>query len=612
MLKRFKRYDNMPCADKMHLYQWFFWIMLGFFFSNTTLANTQLSYVNKFTRYWEWAQHLPTTLDQAFLDFIEPSTPLTKKLREKWLYQLAYNQDWTTFEQHYQGSSDTNLQCYAQTALYLQGRTHDAILGATPIWLNGNSLPKACDFLFTTLLKKGELSDDLLYQRIVLALHNNNVSLAQYILKQYHPARLQEAQLLADISQKPLRIVELQPSQLHSELYLYGLKQIASRQLDKAIDLSNTAHAKKMLDDKQQQSFFAYIALQKAIKNQPDALIWFTKVKPAFYSEALLDWEIRYALNHRYWRLVLELVKKANNNPNPSYQYWTARAKQALGQSDQANALYRQLASKRNYYGFLASHHLKQNPSFENEPAKPNPNLLLPYQPILLQIEQLYRTHQTVQASRLLNDFTSELPKHEKSALAFWIADHLQWHGKSIYLSSHDDLINQLSLRFPLAHHDNIAAYSKNYHIPKEFIYAIIRQESAFQEDVVSLAGANGLMQVMPATAHLVAKREHIAYSDKSQLLTSQKNIHIGTAYLGQLARQFHQHPVLMAAAYNAGPRQANFWLKHHTPKDLDIWIETLPWRETRNYLKNIIAFYAVYQYRMQQPLNLNGIMRPF
>ena len=224
----------------------------------------------------------------------------------------------------------------------------------------------------------------------------------------------------------------------------------------------------------------------------------------------------------------------------------------------------------------------------------------------------MYLSHQTVQASRLLNDFVSELPKDEKSALAFWIADHLHWHGKSIYLSNNDELNNQLSLRFPLAHRKTIKEYAENYHIPQEFIYAIIRQESSFQEDVVSSAGANGLMQVMPATAHLVARHEKIPYTDKNQLLTSQKNIHIGTAYLQQLAKQFHQHPVLMAAAYNAGPRQANYWLKNHEPKEIDIWIETLPWRETRNYLKNIIAFYAVYQYRMQEKLNLNNVMRPF
>ena len=107
-------------------------------------------------------------------------------------------------------------------------------------------------------------------------------------------------------------------------------------------------------------------------------------------------------------------------------------------------------------------------------------------------------------------------------------------------------------------------------------------------------------MQLMPATAKEISKAEHIAYTNKKQLFSSQTNIKIGVAYLKQLSKRFHQHPILMAAAYNAGPKQVTFWLKNHTPKEMDIWIETLPWTETRNYLKNIIAFYAVYQYRLQ------------
>ena len=119
-------------------------------------------------------------------------------------------------------------------------------------------------------------------------------------------------------------------------------------------------------------------------------------------------------------------------------------------------------------------------------------------------------------------------------------------------------------------------------------------------------------MQIMPATALTVAKSKKINYLDKKQLFSSQKNIIIGAAYLQQLAKRFDKHPILMAAAYNAGPKQVSYWLKNHPPKDIDIWVETLPWPETRNYLKNIIAFYAVYQYRMQERPDLTVFMKPF
>ena len=105
-------------------------------------------------------------------------------------------------------------------------------------------------------------------------------------------------------------------------------------------------------------------------------------------------------------------------------------------------------------------------------------------------------------------------------------------------------------------------------------------------------------MQVMPNTATQVARRAHIPLSDAKQLFTPDKNVQVGTAYLAQLAQRFRNHPILMAAAYNAGPQQVQRWLSQGLGP-VDIWVETIPWLETRNYLKNVIAFYAIYEHRM-------------
>jgi soluble lytic murein transglycosylase len=176
--------------------------------------------------------------------------------------------------------------------------------------------------------------------------------------------------------------------------------------------------------------------------------------------------------------------------------------------------------------------------------------------------------------------------------------------------SDNEELINQLRLRFPLPFHPNVRQLSQDYQIPMELIYAIMRQESGFREDVVSSAGAHGLMQVMPSTAHLIAAREKISYNDKKQLLMPKKNITLGAAYLKDLSKRFANNVILMVAAYNAGPRQVHYWLQHKSPEEMDIWIETLPWRETRNYLKNVLSFYAVYQYRMQHKADLSFVMK--
>lgn len=585
---------------------------LCLWYSTTIFAESGQAYLDKFLTYTNWSQNLPTSPTPDFDTFIANTTPLAKKLREKWLYHLAQNKNWVLYSQYYRDSNDTNLQCYAQLATYHQGKASEALSGAIPLWLNGSSQPKACDALFNLLLQDKAISDDLIRQRIALALEKNNLSLARHLLKQLNPAHLEDAELLSSIHQNPTRITQLQPNTLHGEFYLYGLKQIIPHDMPKAIILGNSVRAKQIMTEAQHQTFLAQIALYQAMRNQPDTLYWFNKIKPAYYNDILLEWTIRFALTQYNWHQVLLVAQHIKNKDEPCWQYWMARAHDALGEHEQALQLYKKLAEKRNYYGFLASARLKQKMQFENELAVNNTQVLAVYKPIIDQIKTLYQTHQQASASRLLNDFSSELPKSEKSALAYWVNHDLNWHGKSINLSNNEELNNQLSLRFPLAYQQTVKEYAHNYQIPPAFIYAVIRQESAFNDGIVSSAGANGLMQLMPLTAKVVAKRARIPYSDYKQLFKAQTNIHIGSAYLQLLSHQFGQHPVLMAAAYNAGPKQVRYWIKNHPPKEIDIWIETLPWKETRNYLKNIIAFYAVYQYRMQEKASLKLFMRPF
>lgn len=149
---------------------------------------------------------------------------------------------------------------------------------------------------------------------------------------------------------------------------------------------------------------------------------------------------------------------------------------------------------------------LHQALQLEPEPAVTSMQGLRPYHTINDQIKALYLSKQNTPASRLANDFASELPKEDKSAFVYWLAHDLQWIGKSVYLSGQEDLNNQLSLRFPLAHAHTIKEQAAHYRIPEALVYAIIRQESAFRDDVVSFAGAHGLMQLMPSTALWISK----------------------------------------------------------------------------------------------------------
>lgn len=575
-------------------------------------ATPAQDYLNRFMIYEQWSQGLPPKPNQQFLDFIKDERPLSTRLRSRYLYQLARHNEWNTYLDYFNpNSKDINLQCYGQLARYKQGQTNEALLSARLLWLSGDSLPEPCNLLFDLLIKSDQFDDKLLKQRIIMALEKRNLSLVRYLLKKFKEPRLQDEMLLTMIAQNPSRVSVIGAGDLHDYFYLFGLKRLVSINIDKAVNQWNSPKTNQLLNEAQKQDFLTHLTIYKSMKNHDDAPDWFAKIKSIFYNEALLDWQIRFALKNKDWPRVEKLINELPNKNNPGWQYWLARSLEAQDKKEEARALYQTLAPTRHYYGFLASLRLKQNPGFENEIPVTNLARLQPYQPVTNAIKSLYLNNQKAEASRLVNDFISELPREEKCALIYWLANDLNWYEKSLYLANTEELSNQLMLRFPLMYQSEIRSQAKNYQISPEFIYAIIRQESGFRDRVVSSAGARGLMQVMPKTAAMVAKTERIPYHNQEQLFTYQKNIHIGVAYLKHLTGRFNHHPVLVAAAYNAGPHQVRYWLKNHPPKDIDIWIDTLPWHETRNYLKNIMAFYMVYQYRMNQKPDLGDFMKP-
>lgn len=588
-----------------------FLLLCGLSWSLATCALSGQAYMDRFNTFTKWYQNIPIRPSPEFLEFVKGTTPLAQKLRDKWLYELARTKDWTTYNAYYQTTSDINLVCYDQIAKINLGQEKEVLKSFTPLWLSAESRPPVCNTLFDLLLKSDNFDQNLITERLVLALDKRNIPLARYLLKQYKTPHPKEIQALTAVYQNPTAVIHLTPGPLNDHFYVYGLKRMVTTNMDQALQIWEHVKSKKRLNEPQRQAFLAHIALYKAMRNHDDAKAWFAQVKPQYYNDVLLDWQIRLALKTRDWPRVTELINQSKNKDAPCWQYWLARSLEEQGKKAQAVAIYEPLAKNRQYYGFLASIRLNKNPSFENEKPFTNLSVLKPYQEITDQVKALYKSKQSAQASRLLNDFISELPKDEASALVYWVDTNLQWHGKSVFLSNNEILNNQITLRFPLAYKDTIQPLSKKYAVAPEFVYAIIRQESGFREDVVSSVGARGLMQVMPYTARMISKADRIAYNHQDQLFVSQKNINIGIAYLKQLNKRFRS-PVLVAAAYNAGPRQVVYWLKNHPPKEIDLWIETLPWQETRNYLKNVMAFYVVYQYRLNQKPNLTDFLEPF
>lgn len=578
--------------------------------SSTILASAQTNYLKRFETYSDYSKNLPQNPDEKFINFIGPDLPLSNKLRIRWLTQLGQRKQWSTFLKYYKKFNQLDLVCFNELAHYYTGNSETAINTAKSLWLSANSLPAACTPLFDLLLHDPHFDERYIDARIILAFNENNPQLVSYLLQHYRIPKKADVALLNQIMKNPASIQSLPADNFHGYFYVYGLKRLVSQKKKIAFTLWQQALQSHRLSEAQQQNFLSYLALYKSLRNDPDAQIWFEEVKPAFYNDTLLDWQIRLALKQENWKRVIRLIHYYQNKEDSCWQYWLARAYEAEGRMDEAKAIYTPLSKKREYYGFLASLRLHTNLSFQNESRLMQPNALRFYQPILDKIRTLYNQGHIPEASQIINDFYSELPTDDKINFMYWVANTLNWYGKSIALSSTNELRNQLSLRFPMVYRDVVAQMATRYHLPEAYIYAIIRQESAFQASVSSSAGARGLMQLMPETAKMLARKIRLSYRNHTQLFHSDTNIYLGSAYLNFLSSRFDNHLILMAAAYNAGPRQVFFWLKTHPPKEMDIWIETLPWRETRNYLKNVATFYAIYRHRMQDDPKLEQVMQ--
>lgn len=561
-------------------------------------------------------QYLTTHLTQEVevKDFIEQNNYLSDRLRKKWLTYLAKHQQWLKYLAYYQNTTNIKRRCYYLQALYQTGNQDAALSKVNKLWLSGSSRPKACNFIFRKWQTSQYFSSELLWQRLELAIQRKNYGLAKALAKLLNNKQeknLLKQWLLIDKNPSMLSQLSLQQHPYKNHLIVSGIKQWIKKDMAKAINYWDKIQKKETFSHQQKHNVNQQIALYLAIRNKNNAEKYFSKLDPKLTKNKYHEWRLRSALQQKRWRdlnriidsLPIELQKK------DCWQYWLARSFEKLGETQQAIAIYALLSEKRNYYGFLASFRGKFEVAMEQKNYDHDPELLSKHQNQIDYINQLYKNNKMSKASLLSYELANDLSKRGQYHLARQYSDW-QWHDKALMLANLSQYKHDLNLRFPLAYQPIIEKFSRKYQVEQPLIYAIIRQESTFRKKVKSSAGALGLMQVIPSTAKKVAKKQKIKLTSVNEMYQAKKNIQIGTAYLSQLAKRFKKHPILIAAAYNAGPRQVNYWLKKFPVNDTDIWIETLPWHETRNYLKNILAFYVVYQYRLNTPPSITSFMR--
>lgn len=552
---------------------------------------------------------LPYREVDAFLKQYE-DTVVAAQLNRRWLKTLAKKKQWTQFSRYYRNtyptdlSSNNELNCYYLEGLHQTGYGQAALQHTAQVWASGKSLPDSCDSVFKRWRNAGLQTDEAMWNRVKLALSANNTLLARYLTERTSAKLKPYARRLLSVHKRPRRIEDASNfndgSAYSSDIVYHGLRRLTPADPQLASDLWVQYRGNGMFSDAQYQTIRNKIARQLIASGDSSTLGWLIAHDPNTEDAYLLEWRIRLALKQEQWQSASQWISLLPEDlqQKPRWRYWLARSYQELN-NPAADNVFRVLAAERTYYGFLAADILGIHYGFNHSQIVAEENI-----PSIDQDAGIQRAREFYQLGELTPArrewFKTIAPYNQQQLLtATGLAHSWGWHQQAIHTTIKADHWNDLSIRFPLAYQTAMTESAQSTTIRLEWLYAIARQESAFAHDARSSADARGLMQIRPPTAKQVAKRMGIKFKN-SDLYQAPNNIQLGSNYLKQLLDDFSGNRILATAAYNAGPHRVKKWLKRQ-PAELpyDIWIETLPFHETRNYVQNVLAFSVIYSHRL-------------
>ena len=537
-----------------------------------------------------------------------PRSYLADKLNRRWVEKLAQQGKWADVVTQYRAdNATTELTCY-----YLRGRIiegdQSAYKEVPELWSVGHSQPKACDPLFANWMDRGGMTDAIAWQRFVNAMDSRQRALARYAAKKMSPEKKKLAELYDEVDRNPRALRDMarfgKQSADMQQVILHGLQRLSLRDAELAHKLWQRYDAQQLFADKARLETQRYIAvrlLRQGHTSETEALI---KATPALSSEDLTEWLVRDALRNLDWHRVNKWIAMLPTEARASerWRYWQARAlEQTGGSAEQIKALYQLVAQTRSFYGFLSADHLNIPYELVDKPVTVNSVTRDQVATLggVQRARELFILGKSLDARREWYHTTKQLDDTQIIA-AGKLAESWGWHRNGIQAMIQVRYWDDLELRFPLAYQEHVNTTAKDLSVAPHLLFAIARQESAFTADARSSAGALGLMQLLPSTAKQTAHRSGMSFSTYD-LLEPATNIALGGRYLNQLLTQFDGNRILAAAAYNAGPNRVKQWLSKSKSTSLpyDVWIETIPYRETRGYVQNVLSYSVIYGYRL-------------
>ena len=575
-------------------------------------ARLKNSPLEPYLAYYQLRMHLDTAdaaTIQAFLARPD-ETPVIDRMRAEWLKLLGKKQQWDAFAAEYPRllGEDTELACYA-----LQARRHtqegEVLHEARSLWLSsGREFPESCTPLFDAALAAGIINEADVWLRVRLALEAGSVSLARQISGKLPAQRAFPAASLSSVAADPGRYLSKAKLEKASEaqrmVALFALQRLA-KQLPQ---LAYTRWAKiaAYFNADEQHYFYAWLGYEAARALDARALEWFRAAGDAPLTEQQLAWRARAALRAQGWQEVLASVGRMlpQQQREGAWRYWRARALKVLGQPDEADGIFFALSKEYNFYGQLAAEEISvaSAPSIMPagyQPSKEELNAMLA-QPAIQRTLALYRMDLRTDAAK---EWAWAMRKFDDKQLliASEIARRNEMYDRAINAADRTVQLHDFSLRYLSPYREALRGHIQQHGLEEAWVYGLMRQESRFVTQAKSNVGASGLMQIMPATARWVARKLGMKNYRHPLVRQTETNLTLGTYYMKTVLASFDNSPVLASAAYNAGPSRARQW-RGDTPLEGAIYAETIPFDETRDYVKKVMSNTVYYAQLFGQP----------
>ncbi len=546
---------------------------------------------------------------------------VAERLRSDWLRVLGKRAEWAEFDREaalYPRNDDLEVRCYAWSSRL--ARDDERVLDeAMAMWLEPTELPEGCARLASALASRGRLSITHVWQRVRVLFEYGQITAAKNALGLLPKSEAPDERALAEAARQPKRLVARLPATLETRAarevaVLAGVRYARSDPVGTAAALEGPLGER--LSETEIRYLWGLVGYEAAREHHDRALTWYARAGSAPLEDRKLGWKVRAALREGEWRTVRDSIDRMSSAAahEPVWIYWYGRALAALGEDTGSRAYFLRIAGQTDFYSLLATEELgyvTRLPETTHVPTELEV-LTAGEQPGLLRALELIRLGIRIEGVR---EWLFTIRDYDDARLiaASELARRNGVYDRAIHTADRTVRLHNFALRYPVPYHDVFREYAATHGVDEAWVLGVVRQESRFNVEARSSAGAAGLMQVMPRTARYVASRIGLRNYRAKSVTEVETNVTLGTGYLKLVLDQLG-HPVLASAAYNAGPARARRW-RDDKPLEGAVYVESIPFPETRDYVKKVMAnavFYAAVLDKRPVPLKSRlGVIAP-